>query len=188
MLFNILLLLVKDYLTVMESTRGAPTSAGSGITSATLCAATSPANPTQQLRRGAGSRLTYLTGTFAGCARTTPRCQGPLGPAVTRDSGPSGAGTPVNSGRSGVALAVTPASVVALAATPALVAALAATPAATLGSGEASRPLSFSKPLFLYIYVLVFDSPLYVLLVPSLLFSFLSNKMSSVPTVTGASM
>jgi hypothetical protein len=65
---------------------------------------------------------------------------------------------------------------------------LAATPAATLGSGEASRPLSFSKPLFLYIYVLVFDSPLYVLLVPSLLFSFLSNKMSSAPTVTGASM
>ena len=34
MLFNILLLLVKDYLTVMESTRGAPTSDGSGITSA----------------------------------------------------------------------------------------------------------------------------------------------------------
>ena len=140
MLFNILLLLVKDYLTVMESTRGAPTSAGSGIISATLCAATSPANPTQQLRRGAGSRLTYLTGTFAGCARTTPRCQGPLGPAVTRDSGPTGTGSPATRGTTGAALAVTPASVVALAATPALVAALAETPAATKGSGGGFRP------------------------------------------------
>jgi len=159
MLFNILLLLVKDFLTVMESTRGAPTSAGSGITSATLCAATSPANPTQQLRRGAGSRLTYLTGTLAGCRRTTPRCQGPLGPAVTRDSGPTGADTPANRGMSGVALAVTPASVVALAATPALVAALAATPAATIGSGEATKPLYYSKPLLLYIYTLLFPTP-----------------------------
>ena len=137
----------------MENERGATTNfTGSS-------AATPPWNSTQQLRRGAGSRLTNLTGTLAGRVRTTPRCQGLLGPAVTRDSGPTGAGMPANRGMIGVALAVTPASLVALAVTPALVAALAATPAATIGSGEATKPLYFSKPLFLYIYTLLFSTP-----------------------------
>jgi len=182
---NIFLLNIKVYLS-MESKRGASDITGSATATGSGSAATTPpANPTHQWRRGAGSRLTNLTGTLAGCARSTPRCQGPLGPAVTRDSGPSGTGTPVNSRRSGVALAVTPASVVALAATPALVAASAATPAATLGSGEATRPLSSSKPLSLYIYVLVFYSPLYVLRVPSLLFSFLSNRAVIRPICDG---
>ena len=188
---DICFLTIKAYLLLrMESKRGASSTTpatGTGSTGVISNFCNTPAEQAQPslFRSRPSSRLTHLTGTLAGCAISTSSCQGPLGPAVTRDSGPSETGTPANSGKSGVALAVTPASVVALAATPALVAALAATPAATPGSGDASRPLPSSKPLSLYICVLVFYSPLNVF-PPFSSLSFLI-KLSSAPSVTGAS-